>query len=298
METSTSPLQVSVQETRAALEEIRRHGRLSSDSWRRRLDAAQRRLDDVGEGQHNQLALRAARATAATAATEAALAARFDARLLKLSPDKLHRARDRLESHLDGLHAAQGEAAAHLHEAVEALLTVFEEHLGREAGAQPAARARRYQMRTTDELVKAMRTYGDRIEQLLFELVDAMRACVGVSMGAVPPTRILRNPPRLELGRMEITGAARLPVGLGDVVWRTVELYQDMADERVDEAIRALRSRFNRATEDARRGEQHIRQRIRQLMRQAQRLDELAEQLDWMLPSSLSSARRLPTEAP
>jgi hypothetical protein len=293
METFTSPLQASVQETRGALEEIRRYGQLSSDSWRRRLGAARRRLDDVGEGP-NQLALRAARVTAATAATEAALAARFDARLLKLSPDKLHRTRDRLESHLDSLRAAQREAAAHLHAAVEALLSVFEEHLGREAGGQPAARSRRYQMRGADDLVRAMRTYGDRIEQLLFELGDAVRASVGVSIGAAPATGILRSPPRPELGQVASTGTARLAAELADVVWRTVELYQDMADERVDETIRALRSRFDKATEQARRGERHTGQRIRELMRQAQRLDVVAEQLDWMLPSDyLSSGQRM-----
>jgi hypothetical protein len=292
METSTSPLRVSVQETRAALEEIRRDGQLSTDSWRRMLDAIQRRLDKVGEGRQDHLALRAARATTATAATEAALAARFDARLLKLAPDKLQGARNGLESHLDLLRAAQREAAAHLHAAVEALLAVFEEHLGREAGAQPVAKARRYQMRAADDLVKTMRTYGDRIEQLLFELVDAVRASVGVSIGAAPPTRILRNPPRPELGQVGITGAARLAGELADVVWGSVELYQDTADERVDEAIRALRSRFDRATEHAQRGERHTRQRISELMRQAKRLDGVAEQFDWMLPiDSASSAQ-------
>lgn len=290
METSTSPLQVSVQETREALEEIRRDGQLSTDSWRRMLDATQRRLDKVGEGRHDHLGLRAARATAATAATEAGLAAPFDARLLKLAPDKLQGARNGLESHLDSLRAAQREAAAHLHAAVQGLLAVFEEHLGREAGAQPVPKARRYQMRAGDDLVNAMRTYGDRIEQLLFELGDAVRASVGVAMGAASPTGILRNPPGPELGQVAITGA-RLAGELADVVWGSVELYQDTADERVDEAIRALRSRFDGATDHARRGERHTRQRVGELMRQAKRLDEVAEQLDWMLPiDSASSA--------
>jgi len=290
MDPSGSPLQSSAQETLAALREIRRHDELLSGSWRQLLDTTRRRLKGLGDGRSSHLPLRTARAAAATAAGEAAQAARFQARLLKLAPEDLGGARARLEARIDVVRHAQAEAAGHLNAGVDGLLDELRERISRDGTV--AAGVTRHQLRLADDLVRAMRAYADRVEQILFDLGDTVHAEFGLSLGAAMPTRVSAQPPRPDLERIAIDDAARLEAELADAVWRLVEHYRERLDERVDDAIRALRSSLDRAAEHQRRGEEHAREQVGELMRQAQRLDAIAEGLDWMLPADLSASGR------
>jgi hypothetical protein len=53
-------------------------------------------------------------------------------------------------------------------------------------------------MRLAEDLGRASRVYGDRIEQLLLDLGEQVHATFGVSMGSALPTRVRREvaPPR------------------------------------------------------------------------------------------------------
>jgi hypothetical protein len=171
--------------------------------WQQVLEAARSRIqpleNDVGE----LYALRSARTTTATAAGEVAQAARFEVQLPKLS----------------GL---QAEAAVHLESIVDDLLAGLEARLGDLAPAQAAVWSGSDQERFADDVVTAMRTYSDRIEQLLLDLGEAARAAVGVSMGASLPPSVSPNPPRPRFEQISLGDASRLAFELGRAVRRSV----------------------------------------------------------------------------
>ncbi len=276
--------------TLAALEEIRDHEELLVGSWRQLLDTTQRRLQELGDENPGHPSLRTARATAATAATEAAQAARFDARLRGLAADDLATARIQLEAEIELVQRARAEAVTHLRAAVDALLDGVAARIACDPRA--AAAVGRYTTRLADDLVRAMRAYADRVEQILLDLGDAVRTACGLAMGGALPTRIPREAPRPEVDRIAADDATRLRRELADRAWRSVELYQERLDRNVDDAIRALRSRLDVAADQLRLGDDQRRERIRDLTRQAKRLDEMAESLDWMLPNDIQTPAR------
>ncbi len=293
MPTARSSLQASERETLAALDEIRRHHDLLIGSWRHLLETVRARIEQLGESQHDHLALRTARATAATAAGEAAQAARLQTRLLKLSPSELARARAELEEQINSFRDVQSEAAGHLHAAVENAAGALTARLTADHAAQQSATIARYETRFAEDLVRIMRAYRDRLEQALLDFAEAAHAVFGTPMGGALPTGFSRQPPRPDLDHIAISDAARLPSEIADTIWRLVELYREGLDSRGDETIRALRSRLDSAAEDQRRGEDRVRDRIAELADRAQALDQLAESLDWMLPlDGDASARR------
>ena len=292
MDTSASSTQAPARDTLAALDEIRRHDQLLASSWRQLLDTAYRRTERLAVDRHDHLSLRSSRATAATAAAEAAQAARFEAHMLKMAPAELAAAHAQLESQIRSLRASQIEAATHLNAAIGGLLTALDERVAHRTGTGSATGAARCRARLADDAVSAMRAYADRIEQILLDLGDGVRAAVGVSMGGALPTRISREPPRPDLDRIAVSDAARLSLELADAVWRSVELYRDRLDERVDDGVRTLRARLDRAAESSRVGDERRRERIAELMGAAQQLDALAAKLDWMLPADCAAAPR------
>jgi hypothetical protein len=289
MDTSASPLQASGREALTALGELRRHEQFLVGSWRELVDTAQRRLERWESDERDHLSLRAARAAAATAAAEAAQAARFDAQLLKRSPQELGAARAGLESQIDSLRASQAEAAAHLDVAVESVLG----ELARRLACRGEAGARmRYATRVIDDLARAMRAYGDRVEQILLDLGDAVRAAFGLSMGAALPTRVPREPPRTELSGANSRGAVAPLEEAADAVWASVQLFRERVDGLTDDAIRALRLRLGTAAEQQYRSAEGTSEQVGQLLRTAQALDKLAERLDWMLPTDCGARTR------
>jgi hypothetical protein len=292
VETSPSRLRAPVRETRNALDLLRRHEELLAGSWCTLLDAVERRVNRFDAGNADDLSLRTTRAALATAAGEAAQTARFDARLLQLRPRELAEVGAALESRIELVRESQAEAAAHLSATVDGILARFEKRVRRDPGASAPGAMQRRVDRFGEDLMTAMRVYADRIEQLLFELSDAVRDAFGLAMGAALPTRVPRARPGLDPRQVEVVDPACPPAGLHDAAWRLVELSQEAVDQRADDAIRALRSRLGRAAEHARRDERSIRARIDELVLQARQLDELAETLGWMLPTDCDRAGR------
>jgi hypothetical protein len=153
----------------------------------------------------------------------------------------------------------------------------------KEVGA--AAGAARAQMRLAEDLGRASRVYGDRIEQLLLDLGEQVHATFGVSMGSALPTRVRREvaPPTLEdLNPDDPTTVSRRAVDRG---WQSVRRYQKQLDAGVEDAIWALRWQLLSATRTPRPRLTAIGNRVSELMHEAQELDRLAEQLDWILPA-------------
>ena len=280
METSAPSSRASIRETLVAIEEIRRHEQFLAGPWRSLLDAVQGRLER-SEGDHiDGLSVRTARARAATAALEAAQTARFDAHLLSLVPGELAAARGRLESDIDSLKCAQEDAGGHFRDTVEDLLAELTAEL---AVYRDTARTARRHRRFADDLIGAIRAYEDRIEQTLLDLSEAVRAAFGLSMGAALPTRVRRAIPRPDIGPLPDSDGAQVPGELADTVRRSAELHQERLDQRVDDAVLALRARIDMAVENDQLDDQHTHERISELILQAQQLSRVAETLDWML---------------
>ena len=286
MDNPPSPLQASARETVAALDELRRYERLS-ESWGELVDRARRRLQTWEADQQDALSLRAARAAVATAAAEAAQAARFDARLLKSAPHELALAWGELEPYINSLRERETEAAAHLDTAVEGLLTEYAQSLGG-SGEARATTVMRSEMRLMDDLGRLLRAYGDNIEQLLLDLGEMVRETFGGgATEAALPTRVPREPPEPKLsGTDTAADLVHRPEQVADAVWGAVERFRAQLDARVDNAIRALRSRLESAGEQQQGCPGAVGERVQVLIRQSHELDKLAQQLDWMLPTN------------
>lgn len=292
MNTPTSlRLDSSATETVAAIEALRRHESMRIGTSCALVDTAQRRLEAWEADRQDSLLLREARAAAATAATEAAQAARFDARLLGCRGQELTAARDKLEPCIARLHAEQAKAAACLDVAVKDLLGEFAEGLthGGETGAW--AGAERCEMRLAEDLGRALRAHGDRIEQLLLDLGEMIRVTFGLSMGGALPTRVPRDPPQPRLPSAHRDDLSDLPGEVAEAVCGSFERYRVTLDARVEDAIRALRSRLASAGEHQRARPDAVSDRIGWLICEAQELDTLAKRLDWMLPTDCEADR-------
>ena len=276
--TSASPLQTAVRETGEGLEEVSQH-ELLAESWRRRLEDARRRIEQLADGPADLWAVRAVRALAATAASESALAARFEVRLLMPSDGRLGAVTAQLEHSFAGLRRGRAEADAHLESAISELLGEPPVDIPSGPAAAVGGQAIRGRARLADDIVSAMRAYADRIEQLLLDLGEAAHAAVGAPAGGLLPTRVSHVPPRPDLQ----DDATRLPDELRVVVARLIDRFRERLAEQVEEAIETLRARVERTVRCRALGEQAVSSRADELVRIARRMDQLAEALDWML---------------
>jgi len=280
---TSSPWSAVTDETRDALAQISAHGSLLSDEWRARLDDAHASLERVGEDERGVLAVRAARAAAVIAAGESAQAARFEARLVALSPSELDRVQSELEALCVWLEQAQSSSVAHLEGAAADLVAEFRAEV---ALAWPRASTRSRHLLAQD-LASVLRTHGDRSEELLLELGEAACARVGVAMGGLLPLRACHVLPALDLGddadpsQIEATMAA------------TVASYRDNMSPQLASVMRRLRAAMERARERQRAGRDAADERIGALSREARELDGLALRLDWM-PTASRTARTEP----
>jgi len=281
--TSPSPLQRATHETRQALDEIRRHDQLMADSWRRQLEAASSTLAQIAGEHANSRTLRSVRALASTGASESALAAQFEARLVKLSDRQLREVSAGLEHDFATVRSASADAAAQLTSATEDLLAELRAELAVAGGAAIAGSALRHQERFVDDVMAAMRSHADRTERLLLELGEAAHAAVGAPAGGLLPTRESHVPPRPALDHIAVEDAARLADELSTAVRRSVDLFRDRLAGQVEEAIDTLGTRVEQARQCHALGEEAARERADQLAWTAQRLRQLAEELDWML---------------
>jgi hypothetical protein len=276
--TSASPLQTAVRETGESLEELSQH-ELLSESWRRRLQGASRRVGELADGPPDPGALRAVRALAATAASESALAARFEGRLLTMSNEQLEAANAQLEHGFAALRGTRAEADAHLESAVGELLGESPGEMPSGLAAAAGRQAIRRRARLADDIVAAMRAYADRIEQLLLDLGEAAHAAVGAPAGGLLPARVSHVPPRPDLQ----DDATWLPDELRVAVSRLVDQFRDRLADQVEEAIETLRARVDRMVRCRALGERAVSSRAGELALIARRMDQLAEALDWML---------------
>ena len=289
MDTFASPLETSARETLTALDELRRHERLLVGSWRELVDSARHRLEHAESDRQRHLSVRTAWLAAATAAGEAAQTARFEARLLECPSHQLASARAKLESHVNSLRLSQMAAAARFEATVDALLSELASRLACAREQDGLAWTARDERRLIDGLVTAMRAYGDQVQQILLNLGDAARATFGVSVGTAVPLHVPREPPRPKPSHPDARDGTVMAEDVADAVRGSVELHQDRLDGRVDDAIRSLRSRLDRATEDQERRADTASERAAQLMREAQELDELADRLYRTLPTGLEA---------
>ena len=293
MVTSASSLQNAARETRDALEEVSRHRELLAHSWRRQLQEAKERLDQLVDAQSDSWSLRARRvqtdswtlrtirALAATAAGECMLAARFESRLVRLPDGDLHTIGAQLEDSSVSLKRASAEAATHLVDMTEDLLAELRAESYVRDAAAVAGPAVRYQARFIDDLLAAMRAYVDRVEQILLEFGSDAHEAVGVPAGGFLPMRGSHVPPRPEIEHISAGDAAWLE--LSSTVLRSVELFRNRIAEQVEEATRTVQARVDDALHYRELGEQAARDRADELLRIAQHLSQLADGLDWML---------------
>jgi hypothetical protein len=293
--TSASPLQTAACESLDALDEISRHDQLLAEPWRRQLQAASATVEQIagalgdswalrsGRAQSDSWTLRSIRALASTAASESALAAQFEARLLKLSDEQLQAARAEVEAGFASLRDRRVEAAAELERATEELLAELRTDPAPAARTLLASRMLRDEERLADDVAAALRAYADRIGRLLLDLAEAAHATVGAPAGGLLCTRESRVPPRPEIHHGSAGAPQRLPDELATATVRSMALFRDRVTNQFDDAIEALRAHINRAAQCRVRGERAVRDRSDELSRIARRMSQLAEQLDWML---------------
>jgi len=276
--TSASPLQTAAREIGESLEELSQH-ELLAESWRRRLQQASRRVEELADGPPDPWALRTVRALAATAASESALAARFEGRLLMISDEQLEAVTAQLEDGFAALRGARAEAEAHLESAISELLGEPPADMPSGPAAAAGGQAIRRRARLVDEIVAAMRAYAERIEQLLLDLGEAAHAAVGAPAGGLLPARVSHVPPRPDLQ----DDPAWLPDELRVAVSRLVDQFRDRLADQVEEAVETLRGRVDRTVRCRALGERAVSGRAGELARIGRRMDQLAESLDWML---------------
>ena len=291
MATSASSFEDAVRAACDAVDEIRRHDDLLTPAWRELVEAVQRRLERGAAAPRDDLTLRADRATAATAAGEAAHSARFAAQLLRLTPDELATTGAELQLHITAVRHAEGDAKDHLNGAIEATLAQVRTEW-RIAQAQDRSVVTRRPPRHVEDIVTAMRAYGDRIEQILLDLGDVARATVGAPMGGGLRVRVSHEPPRRDLDRTRVSDAARGPIEITDAIWQSVELYRGGLAALIDEAVNGLQARLDEAAERQRLGEQRVGERIGELTQEVRQLEELAQRLEWILPAAADSPPR------
>jgi hypothetical protein len=293
--TSASPLQTAARESLDALDELTRYDQLLAESWRRQLQAAKATAEQIAGGQGDPWALRSGRAqsdswtlrsiraVASTAASESALAAQFEARLLRLSDEQLQAARSDLEVSLASLRGRRVEAAGQLERATEELLAELRTDPAQGGCTAIALRTFRGQERLADDVAAALRAYADRIGRLLLDLAEAAHATVGAPAGGLLCTRELRVPPRSEIHGGPVGAPRRPRDALATATVRSMVLFRDRVTDQFDEAIETLRAHINRAAQCQARSEQAARDRSDELSRIARRMNQLAEELDWML---------------
>ena len=281
MDTSASPLLDAVQETRAAVDEIRLHDQLLAGSWRSHLEALSGTLARLADHKGDWRALRPVRALACVAANELVLATQFEARLTKLPEGQLQTISAELEVSFASARERRAEAVAHLETKTEDLLAEMRAELAVNPGIAPS-RMLRYEERFGQDMGAAMRSYAERIEQLLLELGGAAHAAVGAPAGGFLPARESRVPPHLDLGDVTVDDEARPPDELSRVAGRSIEPFRDRLARQVDNAIETLEARIERAGRFQAQGEPAIRRRAEQLAKIAHRMGQLAERLDWM----------------
>jgi len=281
--TSASSMQSAVRETRAALEEIRRHDHLLVESWRCQLRAAAGTATRLADSEEDPRALRLVRALAATAAIESALAARFEARLLRLSGEQLAQISRELEQSFASLRGGHAHAFAHLQSVTEDLLAELRAEFVVAGAGAIAARAARCRTRFAEDVLTAMRAYGERVELLLLELARAADGAVGAPAGGLLPTRESRVPPRSEFDHILVPDADQTSDEVSTIVSGSIARFCARLSDQVEVAIETLRRRLERALQCRALGEQAARDRAEALGRTAQRLAQLAEELDWML---------------
>ena len=278
MVTSASPLQTAARKTGESLEELSQH-ELLAESWRRRLEKASRRIEQLADGPTDPWALRAVRALAATAASESALAARFEGRLLMMSDESLEAVNAQLEHGFAALRGTRAEADVHLESAIGELLGESPGEMPSGLAAAAGGQETRQRARLAEDIVAAMRAYAERIEQLLLDFGEAAYAAVGAPAGGLPPTRVSHVPPRPDVE----DDATRLPDELRVAVARLIDQFHEPLVEQVEEAIETLRARVERVVRCRALGERAVSSRAGELARIARRMDQLAEALDWML---------------
>jgi hypothetical protein len=289
MGTSVSSFEDAFRETLNAVDEIRRHDRLLTPAWRDLVEAVQRRVKRNAACPRDIHSLRMDRAAAATAAGEAAQSARFAAQLLRLAPEELATARRELQLCITTLRHAEGDAKDRLNDAIEAVLGQVRTESRIDQAPHTGAVTRR-QARHVEDIVTAMRGYGERIEQILLDLGDVARTTFGAAMGGGLRVRVSYEPPRPDLDRIATSDAARDPIEWTDAIWRSVELYRGGLAELIDEAVNGLEIRLDEAAERQGPGEPRVGERIGELMLDAKQLDELAQRLEWILPATAGSS--------
>ena len=295
MVTSASPVQTAARESLEALDEVTRHDQLLAASWRRHLQATRATVEQIagaqsdswilrsGRAQSDSWTLRSIRAFASTAASESALAAQFEARLLKLSDEQLQAAGAEFEASFASLRGRRADAAAQLDRDTEELLAQLRAEPAPGVGTAISRRTLRGKERVADDVAAALRAYADRIGRLLLDLAEAAHATLGAPAGGLLCTRESRVPPRPEIHDVSVGGPRRLFDELPSATVRSMALFRDRVTDQFDEAFETLRAHINRAAQCRARGERAVRVRGDELSRIARRMDQLAEELDWML---------------
>ena len=267
---TSSPWPVVTNAIREALAQIGEHTSLLSEQWRGWLHEALDSLDQARDDERGVLVMRAARAVAVIGATESAQAARFEARLIALSPSE----RDRVQSELEARHAELEEAlnlsVAHLDCAIDDLMAEFRAQVALE----PRGASAGYRQLLGDDVAGLLLAHIERSEQLVLELGEAACALVGVAMGALLPLRVSQAAPLVKLGQ-DIPSAQIEAAVIG-----VVAAHRDRTIAQLASVMRRLRGCISGARYWRSLGQDAADKRAGALRRTAQEFDALAESLE------------------
>jgi hypothetical protein len=277
--TSASPLPTA-RETRDAVEEICCHAQLLAEPWRCQLQAAGRTVEELSDALGDSSALRSIRTLAAAAAREAALAARFDAKLLALSHERLRLLSAELEASFATLRGRRAEAAVHLESATDDLLDALRARLASRSEARTDDPVPHREDCLADDVASVMRAYADRVERLLVDLCESAQNSVGAPTGGLVAPRDSRLSPRPDLHVVPVGHDEQLADQLSEVDGRAVDIFRDQLSRQVEDAIESLEDRIDRAVQCQAQGEQTVRNRSDELVRVSQRMDQLAHALE------------------
>jgi hypothetical protein len=277
--TSASPAPTA-RETLDALKEICCHAQLLTEPWRCQLQAAVRTVEQLSDAPGDSTALRSIRTLAAAAAREAALAARFEAKLLALSHERLRPLEAELEASFATLRGRRAEAAVHLDSATDDLLDALRTHLASRSEARTDDPVPHHKDCLADDVASVMRAYADRVERLLVDLCESTQRAVGAPTGGLLAPRDSRVSPRPDLHIVPVGHDEQLADQLSEVAGRAVDIFRDQLARQVEDAIESLENRIDRAVQCQAQGEQTVRNRSDELLQVSQRMDQLAQALE------------------
>jgi hypothetical protein len=244
------------------------------------LQAAVRTVEQLSDARGASSTLRSIRTLAATAARESALAARFEAKLLAVSHERLRLLEAELEAWFAALRGRRAEAAVHLESGTDDLLDALRAHLASGSEATAGDPVPHHEDCFADDVASVMRAYGDRVERLLVDLCESTQRAVGVPTGGLLAPRDSRVSPHPDLHIVPVGHDEQLADQLSEVAGRAVDIFRDQLARQVEDAIESLENRIDRAVQCQTEGEQTVRNRSDELVRVSQRMDELAQALE------------------